>query len=87
MSSTAAGTRGLRAVLSCLAVAAAAVSCAGENPPPPSVILEVFDTTRFDDWSYLRPESAVTPILDELAAGAQRFSNAYSLYTATVPSM
>jgi arylsulfatase A-like enzyme len=86
MSSTAAGTRGLRVVLPCLAVAAVAVSCAGENSPPPSVILAVFDTTRFDDWSYLRPEPVVTPVLDELAAGAQRFSNAYSLYTATVPS-
>jgi arylsulfatase A-like enzyme len=73
-------------VLLGLAFAGAAVSCAGETSRPPNVILAVFDTTRFDDWSYLRPERAVTPVLDELAASAQRFSNAYSLYTATVPS-
>jgi arylsulfatase A-like enzyme len=46
----------------------------------------VFDSTRFDDWSFLTPERGVTPVLDALSREGQRFSNAYSLYTLTVPS-
>ncbi len=53
---------------------------------PHNVILVVFDTTRFDDWSYLSPERRVTPVLDAIGAQGVRFSNAWSLYSVTVPS-
>jgi arylsulfatase A-like enzyme len=51
-----------------------------------SVIIVVFDTTRADDWSVFAPERGITPVLDALAAGGQRFSDAWSLYSVTVPS-
>jgi arylsulfatase A-like enzyme len=53
-----------------------------------NVILVVFDTTRFDDWSGFTGVTSepVTPVLDALAARAQKFSNARSLYTVSVPS-
>jgi len=51
-----------------------------------NVLLVVFDTTRFDDWSIFEPERQVTPVIDGIAARGQRFRNAYSLYSVTIPS-
>jgi arylsulfatase A-like enzyme len=62
--------------------------CGAEERGPgrKNVIIVVFDTTRADDWSVFAPERGVTPVLDALAAGGQRFSDAWSLYSVTVPS-
>lgn len=60
--------------------------CGGEPPPRPNILLVVFDTTRADDWSIFEPERRITPVLDEIAGRGHRFSNAWSLYSVTVPS-
>jgi len=60
--------------------------CGGDETRPANVIVVVFDTTRADDWSVLDPERAITPVLDGIGARAHRFSNAWSLYSVTVPS-
>lgn len=70
-----------------LGLACSVVACSAEPvQQSANVILVVFDTTRFDDWSIMSPEKEITPVLDRLAAEGQRFQNAYSLYTSTVPS-
>lgn len=61
-------------------------ACADPAPTRPNVLLVVFDTTRFDDWSIFSPQRAVTPVLDRVAARGQRFRDAHSLYSVTVPS-
>jgi arylsulfatase A-like enzyme len=80
---------GLRFFLVFVALSAACDSGerhASGDRPRSNVIVAVFDTTRFDDWSYLTPERGVTPVLDALADDGQRFTSAFTLYPVTVPS-
>ena len=79
------------------ALAAIAVSCLGlgacgtEAPSlraarPQNVILVVFDTTRFDDWSIFEPERRATPVLDGLGARGVRFRNSSTNSVICVPN-
>jgi arylsulfatase A-like enzyme len=73
-----------------LALALLACACSPAEAPraarPHNLIVVVFDTTRYDDWSYMAPERKVTPVLDAIGQQGVRFSNAWSLYSVTVPS-
>jgi arylsulfatase A-like enzyme len=74
------------AVVAALLCATGPVGCWGEAPPRANVLMVVFDTTRADDWSIFEPDRRVTPVLDAIGARSHRFSNAWSLYSVTVPS-
>lgn len=63
------------------------LACGASEPSgPPNVLLVVFDTTRFDDWTLGGGSRAVTPTLARLAERGVRFTNAWSIYPETVGS-
>ncbi len=54
--------------------------------PSLNVLLVTVDTLRFDALGYAGNAAARTPVLDRLAAGGVRFTNAYAHNTVTLPS-
>jgi len=73
-------------VLLCLLLPA--IGCAGGSPLPdrPSVLLLTLDTTRADHLGCYGRDEAQTPVLDDLAAGGVRFTNAVAHAPLTLPS-
>ena len=72
------------------AVAAALLTGLGlagcADPPPPSVILVSFDTTRADRLGAYGNPRGLTPNLDRFAAQSTVFEHAYTQATVTAPS-
>ncbi len=58
----------------------------GCSPPPPSMLLFVFDTTRADAVSAYGHRAGTTPVADALASEGLLYARAYSQASWTLPS-
>ena len=64
-----------------------ALSCGGEQPTPPGVVLIILDTTRADHLSAFGYERETTPNFKRLADEGERYTNAWSHSPWTLPSI
>ena len=62
------------------------LGCGSGSSGPPSVLLVVLDTARFDGFSYLGGPGTHTPVFDRVAAEGVVFPNARSTSAWTLPS-
>jgi len=77
-----------RRLAACLSwiVLATGFGCSRE-PPPPSVVLVVLDTFRWDHLGALSGRDGLTPRMDALAEESVLFEHCFSQYPLTLPSL